>query len=114
MFLDVFTNSLVLLIVNSNLINGANKLAKYYIVLYVAVPILNTIGLNVKSSMLLVESLCTLPSHRTYQGKVLLGKDIYKHFQVVLILFSSMFIALYLPIFLLNPNLILKIVLFLT
>ena len=53
------TNSLVLLIVNSDLLNGANKLAKYFAVSYVAVPILDTIGLNVKSSTLLVESLRT-------------------------------------------------------
>ena len=53
------TNSLVLLIVNSDLLNGANKLAKYFAVSYVAVPILDKIGLNVKSSTLLVESLRT-------------------------------------------------------
>ena len=53
------TNSLVLLIVNSDLLNGANKPAKYFVVPYVAVPILDTIGLNVKSFALLVESLCT-------------------------------------------------------
>ena len=53
------TNSLVLLIVNSDLLNGANKPAKYFAVSYVAVPILDTIGLNVKSSTLLVGSLCT-------------------------------------------------------
>ena len=51
------TNSLVFLIVNSDLLNGANKLAKYFAVLYVAVPMLDTVGLNVKSSTLLVESL---------------------------------------------------------
>ena len=48
------TNSLVLLIVNADLLNGANKLAKYFAVSYVAVLILDTIGLNVKSSTLLV------------------------------------------------------------
>ena len=42
------TNYLVLLIVNSDLLNGANKLAKYLTVSYVAVPILETLGLNVK------------------------------------------------------------------
>ena len=52
-------NSLVLLIVNSDLLNAANKLVKYFAVSYVAFPILDTIGLNVKSSTLLVESLCT-------------------------------------------------------
>ena len=39
--------------------NDANKLAKYFVVSYVAVLILDTIGLNVKSSRLFVESLCT-------------------------------------------------------
>ena len=52
-------NSLILLIVNSALLNGANNLAKYFAVLYVVVSILDTIGLNVKSSTLLVESLST-------------------------------------------------------
>ena len=42
-------NSLVFLIVYSDLLNGANKLAKYLGVSYVAVPILDTIGFNVKS-----------------------------------------------------------------
>ena len=42
------TNSLVLFIVNSNLLNGANKLAKYFAVSCVAVPILDTIGLHAK------------------------------------------------------------------
>ena len=53
------TNSLVLLIVNSDLLNGANKLAKYFAVSYVAVPILDTVGFNIKSSALLVQSLRT-------------------------------------------------------
>ena len=53
------TKSLVLLIVNSDLLNGANKLAKYFAVSHVGKPILDTIGLNAKSSTLLVESLCT-------------------------------------------------------
>ena len=52
------TNFLVLLNVNSDLPNGANKLAKYFAVSYVAVSILDTIGLNVKSSTLSIESLC--------------------------------------------------------
>ena len=43
------TNSLVLLNENSDLLNGANKSAKYSAVLYVAVPILDTIGFNLKS-----------------------------------------------------------------
>ena len=50
------TNCFVLLIVNSDLYNGANKLAKYFAVLYVAVPMLHTIGLNFTSSTLLVET----------------------------------------------------------
>ena len=50
------TNSFVLLIVNSDLYNGANKLAKYFAVLYVAMPMLHTIGLNFTSSTLLVET----------------------------------------------------------
>ena len=50
---------MVLLIVNSDLFNGANKLAKYFAVSYVALSLLDTIGLNVKLSLLLVESLCT-------------------------------------------------------
>ena len=49
----------MLLIVNSDLFNGANKLAKYFAVSYVALSLLHTIGLNVKLSLLLVESLCT-------------------------------------------------------
>ena len=53
------TNSLVLLIVSSDLLNGANKLVKHFAASYTAVPILDTIGLHVKSSTLLVESLCT-------------------------------------------------------
>ena len=53
------TKSLVLLIVISDLLNGANKLVKYFAVSYVAVPILDTMGHNVKLSMLLVESVCT-------------------------------------------------------
>ena len=44
------TNSLVLLIVNSDLLNDVNKLPKYFAVSYVAVPKLETIDLNVKSS----------------------------------------------------------------
>ena len=48
------TNSLVLLIVNSDLLNVANKLAKYFAISYVAVPVLDTVGLNIKSSTLLV------------------------------------------------------------
>ena len=39
--------------------NDSNKLAKYFVVSYVVVSILDTVGLNVKSSRLLVESLCT-------------------------------------------------------
>ena len=54
------TNSLVLLIVNSGLLNGANKLAKYFAVSYVAVPILDTIGLNVSLSTLLVQNFIIL------------------------------------------------------
>ena len=50
---------MVLLIVNSDLFNGANKLAKYFAVSCVALSLLDTIGLNVKLSLLLVESLCT-------------------------------------------------------
>ena len=53
------TNSLALLIVNSDLLNEANKLAKYFVISYMAVPILHTTGLNVKSFTLLVEILCT-------------------------------------------------------
>ena len=53
------TNPLMLLIVNSDLLNGANKLVKHFVVSYVAVPILDTVALNVKSSTLLVESLFT-------------------------------------------------------
>ena len=53
------TNSLVLLIANPDLLNGANKFAKYFAVSYVAVPILDAIGVNVRSFALLVESLCT-------------------------------------------------------
>ena len=53
------TNSLVLLILNSHLLNGATKLAKYFAVSYVAVLILDTVGLNIKGSTLLVESLYT-------------------------------------------------------
>ena len=49
----------MLLIVNSDLLNGANKLVKHFVVSYVAVPILDTVALNVKSSTLLVESLFT-------------------------------------------------------
>ena len=54
------TNSLVLLIVNSDFLNGANKLAKYFAVSYVAVLILDTIGLNVKLSTLLVQNFIIL------------------------------------------------------
>ena len=50
------TNSFVLLIVNSDLYDGANKLAKYFAVLYVAVPMLHTIDLNFTSSTLLIET----------------------------------------------------------
>ena len=50
------TNSFVLLIVNSDLYNGANKLAKYFAVLYVAVAMFHTIGLNLTSSTLFVET----------------------------------------------------------
>ena len=53
------TKSFVLLIVISDLHNGANKLVKYFAVSYVAVPILDTIGHNVKLYMSLVESVCT-------------------------------------------------------
>ena len=53
------TKSLVLLIVISDLLNGADKLVKYFAVSYVAVPILDTIGHNVKLYMSLVESVCT-------------------------------------------------------
>ena len=63
-------NSLVLLIVNSDLLNGANKLAKYFAVLYMAVPILDAIVLNVESSTLLVKSL-------SIQLKMLLSLMVY-------------------------------------
>ena len=53
------TNSLVLLIVNSDLLNGTDNLVKYFAVSYVAVLTLDTIGFNVKLSTLLVQSLCT-------------------------------------------------------
>ena len=46
----------MLLIANSDLYNGANKLAKYFAVLYVAVPMLHTIDLNFTSSTLLIET----------------------------------------------------------
>ena len=49
----------MILILNSHLLNGATKLAKYFAVSYVAVLILDTVGLNIKGSTLLVESLCT-------------------------------------------------------
>ena len=62
------TNSLVFVIVNSNLLNGANKPAKYFTVSYVAVSILDTIGLNVRSSTLLVESLCTFAFPQNLPG----------------------------------------------
>ena len=52
-------NSLVLLIVNSDLLNDVNKLVKYLAISYMAVLILDAIGLNVKSHMSLVEDLCT-------------------------------------------------------
>ena len=39
----------VLIIVQSDLPNGANKFAKYFAVLYVAIPTLKIIGLNVNS-----------------------------------------------------------------
>ena len=42
-----------------DLLNGPRKLAKYFAISYVAVPISDTIGPNVKSSTLLVERLCT-------------------------------------------------------
>ena len=51
--------------------------------------------------------------HRIYQGKILLAKAFYKHFQVISILFFSMFFALYFTMSLLDHNLILKIVLLL-
>ena len=41
----------------------------------------------------------------------MLGKRFYRHFQVALILFPSMFVVLYVPIYLLDHNLIFKIVL---
>ena len=50
-------NSVVLIMVNSDLLNGANKVAKYFAVSYLAVPILDTVGLIVKSSCV-VSSLC--------------------------------------------------------
>ena len=53
------TNSLVLSVINSHLLHSANKLAKYFAVSYVAVPILDTAALNDKSPTLLVESLFT-------------------------------------------------------
>ena len=53
------TNYLVLLIVNSDLFNGTNNLAKCFAVSYVTVLISDTIGINVKLSTLLVQSLCT-------------------------------------------------------
>ena len=75
-------------------------------------PILDTIGLNVESFTSLVESLSTFASHRVYQGKILLGKYSYKPFQVVSILFFAILVALYFPLYLLDNNLIVKIVLF--
>ena len=52
-------NSLVLLIVNSDLLNDVNKLVKYLAISYMAVLILDAIGLNVKLYTSLVEDLCT-------------------------------------------------------
>ena len=75
-------NSLVLLIVNSDLLNGANNLAKYFAVSYVMVPISDTIFLDVKLSTLLVESVL-LQSHRNYQGNIMLGSAFYKIFLAV-------------------------------
>ena len=40
-------NPLVFLTVNFDLLNGANKLAKYFAVSYKTVPLLDTIGLNI-------------------------------------------------------------------
>ena len=53
------TNSLVLLVVNADLLHSANKIANYFAVSYVVVPILDAVGLNDKSPTLLVESLFT-------------------------------------------------------
>ena len=69
-----------------------NKLAKYFAVSYVAVPILNTIGLNVKSSKLQLKVCVFLNSHRICNGNILLGKVFYKPFQVALISFFSIFL----------------------
>ena len=53
------TNFLVFLVLNSDLFNAVNQLANYFAVSHVTVSILDTIGLNDKSSMFSVESLCT-------------------------------------------------------
>ena len=53
------TNSFVLVIVYFDFPNGANKLAKYFAVSYVAVPILDILGYSGKSSTSFVKSLCT-------------------------------------------------------
>ena len=80
------TNSLVLLIVNSDLLNQPNILpfhkwqCRYQIQ---QVLMINHPRYQLKVCVL-------VHSHRICQGKILLGKAFYKHFQSVSILFFSM------------------------
>ena len=55
------TNSFVLVIVYFDFPNGANKLAKYFANSYVAVPILDIIGLSGKSSRTFLDRILLAP-----------------------------------------------------